>query len=186
MFSYLSLLFYQAAQLTHVLDGRLKELSEDDEREKTLKEVATVTAKEKTKAVETIEKKVVVSEKARALAEKRSTELVVKLGETELKLAKAVSLNTTQAEELADLKEALEACENKWYNKGFADVENSAEPVIQEAQKLGFEEGWLAALEALGVPEDSHLRDPNQIPFPTLLLPHRTLIVPLTRKRLQA
>ena len=94
-FSYLSLSFYQAAQLTHILDGWLKELSEDAERGKALKEVAVVTAKEKTQATEITEKKVATFEKARALAEKRSMELEAKLGETELKLAKAASLNTT-------------------------------------------------------------------------------------------
>ena len=58
-----------------------------------------------------------------------------------MKLAKAASLNRAQAKELVDLKAALEACKNKWYNEGFADVENSAEPVINEARKLAFEEG---------------------------------------------
>ena len=81
-------------------------------------------------------------------------------------MAKAASLNRVQAVELVDLKAALEACENKWYNKGFADAENSAEPVINEAWKLAFEEGWLAALQAMGVPKDSPLRNPNQILFP--------------------
>ena len=103
-------------------------------------------AEEKTKVVETAEKKAAAFEKARELSEKRSMELEGKLGETELKLAKAVSLNTAQAEELANLKVALEACENKWYNEGFADAENSVELVIQEAWKLAFKEGWLAAL----------------------------------------
>ena len=32
---------------------------------------------------------------------------------------------------------------------------------------MGFEAGWFAALQALGVLEDSHLRDPGQIPFPS-------------------
>ena len=124
-----------------------------------------MTAEEKTKVVETAEKKAAAFEKARELSEKRSMEMEGKLGEIELKLAKAVSLNTAQAEELADLKAALEAYENKWYNEGFADEENSVELVIQEAWKLAIEEGWFAALQALGVPEDSPLRDPNQIPF---------------------
>ena len=66
---------------------------------------------------------------------------------------------------MADLKAALEASENKWYNEGFDDAKNLAELVIQEAQKLAFGEGWLAALRVLGVSEDSSLRDPNQIPF---------------------
>jgi len=132
-----------AAQLTHVLNRRLKELAE---REKALKEVAEAIAKEKTKAAATTEKKVDAFEKAWVSVEKKSSELKAKLGETELKLAEAVSLNTAQAEELVDLKVGLEACENKWYNEGFADAKNSVEPVIQEARKLAFKEGWLVAL----------------------------------------
>ena len=64
-------------------------------------------------------------------------------------------------EELADLRAALEANENKWYNEGFADAEEGVEPVMRKAQQISFQEGWLAALHASGVPEDSHLRDPN-------------------------
>ena len=52
-------------QLTHVLDGWLKELFEDAEKEKALKEVAELTAKEKAKAVEIVEKKAAVAKKAR-------------------------------------------------------------------------------------------------------------------------
>ena len=83
-------------------------------------------------------------------------------------MAKAQSLNAALAEELVDLKAAFEACENKWNNKGFANAENSAKPVVHQAQKLGFEEGWFTTLQAMGVPEDSPLRNPNQIPFPNL------------------
>ena len=66
------------------------------------------------------------------------------------------------------MKAALEAYENKWYNEGFANAENSAETVVFQAQKLKFEERWLAALQAMGVPKDSPLRNPSQIPFPNL------------------
>ena len=38
---------------------------------------------------------------------------------------------------------------------------------MDQARWLGFEAGWFAALQALGVPEDSPLRDPGQIPFPS-------------------
>ena len=79
-----------------------------------------------------------------------------------------ISLNTAQTEELADLRATLEACEEKWYNKGFADAENSVELVVNQAHKVGFEAEWLAALQVLGVPKDSPLRDPSQIPFPSL------------------
>ena len=59
----------------------------------------------------------------------------------------------------------MEACEEKWYNEGFVDAENSAEPVVNQARRLGFEAGWFATLQVLGVPEDSPLRDPGQISF---------------------
>ena len=131
--SYLSLLCYQAAQLTHVLNERLKKLFVDAKREKVLKDVATATAKEKVKTDKAVEKKANASEKARALAEKRLTEMEMKLEGTKLKLAEAESLNLSQANEIIDLKASLEACENKWYNEGFANAENSAEPVVCQA-----------------------------------------------------
>ena len=153
----------------------MKELSEDAEWEKAPKDVAKAMAKEKVKAIETAEKNTTVAKKARASAESKSAKQKVQLGGTELKLGKAQSLNATLAKELVDLKVTLEACENKWYNEGFADAENSAKSVIRQAQKLGFEEGWFVTLQAMGVPEDSPLRNPNsplrnpnQIPFPNL------------------
>ena len=113
LFLYLSSLPRQAAQLAHILDERLKELADDADREKPLKDMAEVTAKEKTKTTATMEKKATASEKARVAAEKRFSKLEVKLGEIELKLAEATSMNTARVEELADLKAALEACENE-------------------------------------------------------------------------
>ena len=149
--------------------GRAQDLAEEVEREKGARESTAKTAKEKLKAAESVEKKAAAAEKNRALAEKRCTELLAKQNETNLKLAEAISLNTSNAEELANLRAALEACEQKWYNEGFADVEQSAEPVVAQARKLGFEAGWFTTLQALGVPEDSHLRDLDQIPFPSLV-----------------
>ena len=154
-------MLHQAAQLAHLLDGWLKKLAEVADREKAFKDVVEVTTKDKTKATTTAEKKAAASKKARVAVEKRSLKLEVKLGETELKLAEAASMNIARAKELADLRAALEACKNKWYNKGFADAENSVELVIEEARKLAFKEGWLASLQALGVPEESPLRDPG-------------------------
>ena len=61
---------------------------------------------------------------------------------------------------------ALKAYEDKWYNMGFADVEGSVKPNVYKAWKHWFEEGWMAALQAMGVPADSPLRNPEQIPFP--------------------
>ena len=69
------------------------------------------------------------------MAEKRFTKLLAKQNEIDLKLVEAVSLNTAQTEELAYLRAALEACEEKRYNEGFANTENSVEPVVNQAQR---------------------------------------------------
>jgi len=130
------------------------------------------------------EKKAAAMEKARAMVEKRSAKLLTKQNETDLKLAKAVSLNTTQAKELADLRATSEAYEEKWYNEGFADVENSAKPVMNLARKLGFKAGWFASLQVLGVFEDSPLRDPGQIPFLSSTPAMQNSLVPINEEEI--
>ena len=131
----------QAAQLAHILASRARDLAEEVNREKGARESAAKTTKEKLRAAESAEKKAAAAEKNRALAEKRCAKLLAKQNETNVKLAEAISLNTSQAEELTDLRAALEACEQKWYNEGFADAEQSTEPVVAQARKLGFEAG---------------------------------------------
>ena len=103
---------------------------------------------------------------------------MAKQNEADLKLVEAVSLNIAQVEELVDLRVALEACEEKWYNERFADAENSVEPIVNQAWRLGFEADWFAALQAMGVPEDSPLRDPGQIPFLSSTLAAQNPLVP--------
>ena len=147
--------------MAHILGDCAKDLAEEADREREAWETAVKTAKEKMKAAETAEKKAAAAKKNKALAEKRSTELLAKQNETYVKLAEAFNLNTTQAEELADMRAALGACEEKWYNEGFADAENSVKPVMTQACKIGFEAGWFAALKALEVSKDSPLRDPS-------------------------
>ena len=71
----------------------MKELIEDAEWEKALKDVATAMAKEKGKATEAAEKRAQSVEKAWLVMEKKLTEVEVELGSTELKLAEAESLN---------------------------------------------------------------------------------------------
>ena len=123
----------------------MKELADNVEHEKALKDVAEAVSKERAKIAATTEKKAAASKKAKVLVEKRLANLEAKVGETELKLAEAENLNSAKAEDLADLRAALEGCESKWYNEGFVDAEDSVEPVISEAQKLAFKEGWFAA-----------------------------------------
>ena len=99
------------------------------------------------------------------------TKMEVKLEGTKLKLVEVESLNLAQAEKIADLKASLEACEEKWYNKGFMDAENSVEPIVHQAWHHRFKEGWLAALQVMGVAEDSPLRNLEQIPYPVPVPP---------------
>ena len=87
----------------------MKELAEDAERETALKDVATATAKENVKTAKVAEKEAQSLEKARLVAERNLAEVEDKLGAVELKLAKAANLNLAQADEIADLKAALEA-----------------------------------------------------------------------------
>lgn len=145
----------------------MKELSKDVDRERAAKETAAKAVKEKAKAVDIFEKRAIAAEKAKALAENRCVELLAKQNETDVKLAETESLNVAHAGELADMRVALGAAEEKWYHEGFADAENSVEQVVNQARRLGFEAGWFAALQAMGVPEDSPFRDPSQIPFPS-------------------
>ena len=128
--------------------------------------MAVDTAKEKGKAADAVEKRAQSAEKARLVVEKKLAEMEAKMGGTELKLAEAKSLTLAHADEIADLKAALDASEEKGYNKGFIEAENSGEPIVHQAWHHGFAKGWLAALQAMGVVEDSPLRNPEQIPYP--------------------
>ena len=77
-------------------------------------------------------------EKSRASSKKRLAELVMQQNEMEAKLAKVASLNAILSEEVADLRAALEACESKWYDEGFADTKKGVEPIVMQAWQLSF------------------------------------------------
>ena len=64
----------------------------------------------------------------------------------ELKLAETESLSLAQATEIAELKVAVAAAKDKWYNAGFIDTENSVEPIIYHSRCHGFSEGLMVAL----------------------------------------
>ena len=65
MHLYLLLLVCQDAQLTHILEGQVRELVEDAERERDLKDAAEATSKERAKIAATVEKKAATFEKAK-------------------------------------------------------------------------------------------------------------------------
>ena len=94
----------------------MKELVEDAEKEKALKDVAVDTAKEKVKATEVVEKELKVAKKAQLVIKKKLVEVEEKLGGVMLKLEQVESLTLTQVDEITDLKATLDAAEETGYD----------------------------------------------------------------------
>ena len=124
-----------------MLEDRLKEAAKDADQEQALKDVAVATAKDKDKAAKDAERKAQEYGRAQALAEQSLAETGEKLGEIKLKLAETKSLNLAQATKIEELKTALAAVEDKWYNTGFTDAENSVEPIIYQLRRHRFGKG---------------------------------------------
>ena len=157
------------------MEDRLKSVAEEANKKKALKEVVEVTVREKNTVVENAKKRVRVAERAQALVEQNLAEVTAKLKEVKLRLAGAQSLNSTKDKEIVELKAIVEVSEDKWYNTGFTDAENLAKPVMFQSQQYGFGKGWMAALLAEGVLEDSSFKNLDQIPYPEPSLPvHNT------------
>lgn len=121
-------------KLAYMMEVKLRDAAEETDKERALKEVAKATVKDKDKVVENAKEWIRVAERAQAFIEQRVEELEVKLGGTELKLSEAESLNSASAKLIAELKAALEADEDKWYNTGFTDAKNSVEPIIYQSR----------------------------------------------------
>ena len=151
--------------MAYMMEVKLRDVVEETDKKRALKEVAKATVKDKDKVVENAKERIRVAERAQAFIEQRVEELEVKLGGTELKLSEAESLNSASAKLIAELKAALEADEDKWYNTGFTDAKNSVEPIIYQSRRYGFGEGWMVALQVMGVLDDSLLRNLDQIPY---------------------
>ena len=66
---------------------------------------------------------------------------------------------------MADLKATVAKSEDKFYNMGFANAENSKEPIMVESQRYRFRDGWMAAVNAIGLLEDYAFRDLEQVPY---------------------
>lgn len=148
------------------MKGRLKGVIEEVDKEKALKLVIKASLQEKTLRLNVMERRATTVEKALELAKQRVGDLQGKLGKTELKLAEIASLLSTLDKELTDLKRMAKARKQAYYNKGFKDTENSVRPVIFQARKFGFMEGWMAAVNVIGLPENSPFRSADQVPLP--------------------
>lgn len=117
-----------------MIEDILNDTAEEVDKERALKEVTEATVKDKDKVVENAKEWTRAAERARKLAEQKVGETEIKQGGTELKLVEAKSLNSANIKEITELKVALEASEDKWYNTGFVDAENFVEPIIYQSQ----------------------------------------------------
>ena len=78
-------------------------------------------------------------------------------------LVEIASLLFAWDKELTDLKSIPKARKQAYYNKNFRDAENFVRPVIFQAQKFGFMEGWMAEVDAIGLLRNSPFRSVNQV-----------------------
>ena len=124
-----------------MLVGRLKGAVEEAEKERALKEVSEATLRDQVTTLTVAKKRAAKAEKARAATKKRAADLEGKLGDAKVKLTQAESIVSTKDKEVADLKVALVQSEDKFYNMGFANTENSSEPIMLESQRYEFGKG---------------------------------------------
>ena len=127
--------------MTLVVEGRLKGIIEEADKEKALKQVVEANLNEKTLELNAMEWRATIVERARELAKQRAEGLQGKLGEAEIKLTEATSIVSTYDKELADLKETMKTCSQVYYNMGFKYAENLAGVVVLQARRFRFVKG---------------------------------------------
>ena len=127
--------------MTLVVEGRLKGIIEEADKEKALKQVVEANLNEKTLELNAMEWRATIVERARELAKQRAEGLQGKLGEAEIKLTEATSIVSTYDKELADLKETMKTCSQVYYNMGFKYAENLAGVVVLQARRFEFVKG---------------------------------------------
>ena len=110
--------------MTYVVEGWLKGVIEEADKEKALKQVAEASLKEKTLGLNVMERRATIAEKALELAKQKAKVFQGKLGKTKLKLVETASLVSARDKELTNLKSMVKTCKQTYYNKGFRDAES--------------------------------------------------------------
>ena len=123
------------------MEGRLKGMMKEADKEKALKQDAKASLNEKTLELNVVERRATTVERAQELTKQKAEDLQGKLGEAEVKLAKVLSIVFTRDKELGNLKETMKNWEQVFYNMGFKDAENLAGAVVFQARKFWFAEG---------------------------------------------
>ena len=151
--------------MTHILENQLQGVVEEVDKERTFKEVSESTLWEQSTNLAASERRSTETERARVTTKKRVADLEGKLGDAEEKLAHAEGAISAKDKEIATLMIVVVLSQDKFYNMGFVDVENSSEPIMLDSRCYGFEEGLMATVNALGLPEDSPFKHLDQIPL---------------------
>ena len=123
--------------MAYMVEDRLKSAAEEANKEIALKEVVEDMGRERNAAVENAKERVRAMEGARILVELKVVEMAAKLEEVELRLVGVERVNSARDNEIAELKATLDESENKWYNMGFADAENSTELIMFHLGGMG-------------------------------------------------
>ena len=139
---------------------------EETNKEKALKQVFKSSLNEKTLELNVAKQQATTVERARELAEQKAEDLQGKLGEAKVKLAKVFSIVSACDKELANLKETMKNYEQVFYNMGFKDAENSTVAIVFQARKFKFVKGWMAVVNAIGLPDTSPFTDAIKFPCP--------------------
>ena len=134
-------------------------MMEETNKEKALKQVFKSSLNEKTLELNVAKQRATTVERARELAEQKAEDLQGKLGEAKVKLAKVFSIVSACDKELANLKETMKNYEQVFYNMGFKDAENSTVAIVFQARKFEFAKGWMAVVNAIGLPDTSPFTD---------------------------
>lgn len=148
-----------------MVEGRLKDAQEEADKEKALKQVVEASLKEKTSGLNVMERYVMTVEKAMEIAEQKANEASSKLGEIDLKLPETANLLFAWDKEFSNYKGGKKAWKQSYYDRDFRHIENSARPMIFQAQKFGFIEGWMVVVNAIGLPTDSPFKSIEQVPL---------------------
>lgn len=152
--------------MTYLIEGQLKGAMEEVDKERDLKEVSESNLQEQATKLAAAEWKSMKAKRACAAAKKRVMDLEGKLDDVDVKLAQVESIISDKDKEIADLKVTKAQREDKFYNMGFTDIENSIKPIMFKSRHYGFGEGCISTVNALDLPNDSPIRDPEQIPLP--------------------
>ena len=89
------------------MEGQLKGMMEEANKEKALKQVTGSNLNKKTLELNVAKRRITTTERAQELAEQSAEDLQGKLGKAEVKLAKVLSIVFTRDKELGNLKETM-------------------------------------------------------------------------------